>query len=162
MKKILLILLISLSFLTGCENKEEDEKSEYLAMKSSLLENEEYTGSEKIICDIVVDVERLDEEKIEYNVSLSNPKENMKDIKAIVVHNYYTEEVFPTIGLFDKTTDLYVNSEEDNDEIENNINLSGTIKTTADIDKLDLELKVLVEYVDESGEKKDIYYKTTK
>ena len=102
MKKTLLLIVLLLFVLTGCKNEEESEKSEYLAMKSDLLAKEEFTDTSDIVCDITFSLDRLDEEKVTYSVILNNPKENMNDIKAIVVHNYYTEEVFPTIGLFDK------------------------------------------------------------
>lgn len=158
MKKVFLLIIVLLAILTGCKNKEEDEKSEYLAMKSNLLETKEFTDSKDITCDITFNLDRIDEEKISYSVILKNPKENMKNIKAIVVHNYYTEEVFPTIGLFDKTTDLLINSQDKNKE---KIELVGNIETTNDIDNLNLELKILIEYTTDFGEKKDIYYKTT-
>lgn len=159
---------MTLFFLTGCENKEEDDKNEYLAMKSSLIETKEYADLENMMCDIIVDIIRIDEEKVEYRVSLSNPKENMNDMKVLVVHNYYTEDVFPTIGLFDNTVDLLIDDNVKNiddtadRDLDNDIELTGVIKTTNDIDELDLELKVLIEYIDDNGEKKDIYYKTTK
>lgn len=156
MKKTLLLLVLLLIILSGCKNKEEDEKSEYLAMKSELLENEEFTNSEDINCDITFTLDRVDDEKIFYSVVLKNPKENMNDIKAIVVHNYYTEEIFPTVGLFDKKASLIVDSPN-----ESELELSGTIETTDDIDDIDLELKVFIEYIDDSGNTKDIYYKTT-
>ena len=158
MKKILLLIVLLLFVLTGCKNEEESEKSEYLAMKSDLLAKEEFTDTSDIVCDITFSLDRLDEEKVTYSVILNNPKENMNDIKAIVVHNYYTEEVFPTIGLFDKSTDLLVNGQNDKDS---SVELTGNIETTNDIDNLDLELKILIEYKTDSGEVKDIYYKTT-
>lgn len=158
MKKTLLLIVLLLFVLTGCKNEEESEKSEYLAMKSDLLAKEEFTDTSDIVCDITFSLDRLDEEKVTYSVILNNPKENMNDIKAIVVHNYYTEEVFPTIGLFDKSTDLLVNGQNDKDS---SVELTGNIETTNDIDNLDLELKILIEYKTDSGEIKDIYYKTT-
>lgn len=158
MKKTLLLIVLLLFVLTGCKNEEESEKSEYLAMKSDLLAKEEFTDVSDIVCDITFSLDRLDEEKVTYSVILNNPKENMNDIKAIVVHNYYTEEVFPTIGLFDKSTDLLVNGQNDKDS---SVELTGNIETTNDIDNLDLELKILIEYKTDSGEVKDIYYKTT-
>ena len=158
MKKTLLLIVLLLFMLTGCKNEEESEKSEYLAMKSDLLAKEEFTDTSDIVCDITFSLDRLDEEKVTYSVILNNPKENMNDIKAIVVHNYYTEEVFPTIGLFDKSTDLLVNGQNDKDS---SVELTGNIETTNDIDNLDLELKILIEYKTDSGEVKDIYYKTT-
>lgn len=156
MKRIFLVILLLLTLLTGCDNKEETEKNEYLAMKSDLLEVKKYTKSEDLNCDIVINVNRKNEEKISYDVVISNPKENMNNVKVIVVHNYYTEEVFPSIGLFDKTTSLKVGDGEDSQ-----IKLSGTIETTNDIANLDLELKILIKYIDDNKQEKDIYYKTT-
>ena len=155
MKKVFLVMLLCLLLLSGCKNKEEDEKNEYLAMKSNLLGNKKYTSSEDLICNITVSVDRLDEEKVSYKVVFSNAKENMNNIKALVVHNYYTEEVFPTIGLFDETKKMSINSDD-------KLKLEGTIENTNDIDNLDLELKILIEYLDDDGKVKDIYYKTTK
>ena len=97
MKRIFLVILLLLTLLTGCDNKEETEKNEYLAMKSDLLEVKKYTKSEDLNCDIVINVNRKNEEKISYDVVISNPKENMNNVKVIVVHNYYTEEVFQSI-----------------------------------------------------------------
>jgi hypothetical protein len=155
MKKVFLSMLIIMFILTGCNNKEEKEKAEYLQMKSNLLEHKKFSNAEDINCDIIVKIDRSNEEKIVYNVILSNPKEDMKNIKAIVVHNYYTEDIFPTIGLFNKTSELL---KKDSDKT---IKLKGTIDTTDDIDKLDLQLKILIKYANESGQEKDIYYKTT-
>ena len=153
MKKIFLVIIIAI-LITGCDNKKETEKNEYLAMKSNLLENKEFTSNENLNCEILTDIDKTNEETIEYNVTISNPKENMNNIKAIVVHNYYTEEVFPSVGLFNKKINLLTNNKE-------NINLNGIIETKNDIDSLELELKVLIEYTTDDGKIKDIYYKTT-
>ena len=79
----------------------------------------------------------------------------MNNIKAIVVHNYYTEDVFPSIGLFDDELDL----KKDNDK--QKIVLKGKIETSEDISNINLKLKILIEYINNEGKKKDIYYKTT-
>ena len=95
-KKILLILLL-LILVTGCKNKEETDKSDYLAMKSNLLGQSKFIKSNDLPCDITVKLDRINEEKITYKVILDNPKENMHSVKVIVVHNFYTEEMFPSI-----------------------------------------------------------------
>lgn len=156
MKKVFLFLLVVTLFLSGCKNKEETEKNEYLAMKSKLLEVKKYSDIKNLPCDIVVDVHRIDSERVEYKVSFLNPKENMYKIKAIVVHNYYSEDIFPSIGLFNKKYNLYVDAL-DND----NINLKGKIETSEDIDNINFKLKIMIEYYNDDNEKKDIYYKTT-
>ena len=153
MKRIFLIMTLML-VLTGCNNKEEKDKNEYLDMKSKLLEHTKFLSEDDLTLDIVINVDRETEEKINYEVVLSKPKENMKDIKAIVVHNYYTENKFITIGIFDKTKDLLKDSDE-------KIVLKDTIDTTDDIKELELELKFMIKYTNDNGEKKTIYYKTT-
>lgn len=143
--------------ITGCNQGTEDQedKSEYLAWKSDLVEKDTFSSSEELNCDITVSVDRIDEEVVSYTTVISNPTEDMKSIKMMVVHNYFTEEVFPTIGVFDEEKDLLVESED-------NITLVGYIDTNKNIQKLNLELRIWLEYIDKEGNKKDIYYKTTK
>lgn len=155
MKKIYILLLFSLVFISGCENKEEAIKNEYIAMKNETFDEKNYT-EEELPVDIITTVERIDEEAVNYKTTITNPKENMHNVKILLVHNYYNEDIFPSIGVFDEPQELLV----DNDE-ETKLTLKDTIKTTKNISKLDLKLKVLIEYTNDNGEKKDIYYKTT-
>ena len=157
MKKIIILLLFSLSFITGCETKEEITKKEYIAMKNDAF-NEKNYKKEELPFDIVTTINRVDEEEVNYQTKINNPKENMHNIKVLLVHNYYSEDIFPTIGVFDEPKELLLNNNNDND---NEIILKDTIKTTTNLSKLNLELKMLIEYTNDSGEKKDIYYKTT-
>lgn len=142
--------------ITGCANKEEKDKNEYLAIKSNLLENTNFERIENLNCDVTVSVDRINEEEISYRVIIDNPKENMNDIKAMVVHNYYTEDIFPSLGLFDDAESLIVGNEE-----VRGIELVGYIDTIKDISALNLKLKIWIQYTDDNGEVKDIYYKTT-
>lgn len=153
MIKRLLLLLLMFS-LMGCSTKEEDDKSEYIAIKSHLLEESKYTEADDLPLDIVVNIDRMDEEVVDYSVVFSNPKEDMYDIEAMVVHNYYNEDLFPTIGLFDKKGELLSDDE-------NTIELKDTIKTNKNLSAIDLELKIYIKYKDKDGELKEIYYKTT-
>lgn len=156
MKKIVGLLLLSL-MITGCDGETVDqtEKGEYLAWKSELVETEEFIDNDELNCDIAVSVDRVNDEVVSYTTVVSNPREDMKSVKMMVVHNYFTEDIFPTIGIFDKGRDLIVNDED-------KLTLVGYIDTTKDIKKLDLELKIWMEYTDIDGNIKDIYYKTTK
>ena len=79
----------------------------------------------------------------------------MKNIKLLVVNNYYNEEVFPSIGIFDDPKELLTSNNDSSLELEN------TIKTTKNISKINLELKLWMEYINELGETRKIYYKTT-
>lgn len=158
MKKNFLLILLLLILVTGCKNKEESDKSNYLTMKSNLLGQTNFIKSNDLPCDITVKLDRINEEKITYKVILDNPKENMNSVKVIVVHNFYTEEMFPSIGFFDNKKNLLLQNE---DNSNSSLTLKGNIETTSSIENLDLELKVLIEYQNDSKEKKDIYYKTT-
>ena len=151
-KRILLVILLLV--LGGCSNKPEEDKSEYIAIKSNLLEEKNYTSKEELPLDIVVSIDRKDEEKVSYKVIFSNPKEDMYDIEAMVVHNYHNEDLFPTIGLFDDKGELLKKT----DKV---IELSDIIETNKDLSSMNLELKIYIKYKDKNGDKKEIYYKTT-
>lgn len=150
-----LLLVIMIFSLMGCSTKTEDDKSEYIAIKSHLLEESKYTDADELPLDIIVNIDRMDEEKVDYSVVFSNPQEDMYDIEAMVVHNYYNEDLFPTIGLFDKKGELL---SDDEDSI---IELKDTIKTNKNLSSIDLELKIYIKYKDKNNELKEIYYKTT-
>lgn len=156
MKNIKILLILSLLLITGCKNIEEEDKSEYLAIKSNLLESSNFKETTDLSCDITVSVDRINAEEVSYRVIIDNPKESMHDIKAMVVHNYYVEDIFPSIGLFDDKESLLVGNED-----VKGIELVGYIDTTKDIGELNLELKVWIKYTTDDGEVKDIYYKTT-
>lgn len=154
-KRYILISMIFLILTTGCENKEETIKNEYIAIKNQTF-NEENYQNEDIPVEIVTTIERIDEEAINYEVEIKNPKESMHNVKAMVVHNYYNEDVFPSIGVFDEPKELLSNTEGTSKLV-----LKDTIKTTKNLSKLDLVLKIRIEYINDNKEKKDIYYKTT-
>lgn len=155
MKKFLLIILMI--FLTGCVNNEENIKNEYIAMKNNLLSaNVVNKDNENLPLDIIVNLDRSSEDIIKYDVILKNPKENMRNIKAMVVHNYHSEEIFPSIGVFDMRKNLLMN-----DETEQEVKLVGTIETTKNISNLNLEIKIWLQYTNDSEEIKEIYYKAT-
>ena len=155
MKTRYILLILVLFLITGCENEEENIKNEYIAMKNQVLDDHNYK-EEELPVDIITSIERVNEEDILYEVTITNPKENMHNIKAMVVHNYYNEDVFPSTGVFYEPDDLLVGDEDKTELV-----LKDTIQTTKNISKLDLEVKVWIEYTNDSGEKKDIYYKTT-
>ena len=149
MKKFYILVFIILVIFTGCENKKEELKNEYLTMKSDLLKSNSFSSSDELPCDIEVNIDRVDEEIVSYEVDVFNCRENMNNVKAILVHNYYTEDVFPSLGLFDEPINLV---KEDN----NSFILKGDIKTNNDIDNLNLVLKLYIKYVDDNGIEKDI------
>ena len=157
MKRCILIMFLSFALFGCTENKEELEKNDYLFLKQKLIEKEEFSKNEDINFDLNISVDRVNDEEISYRAIIDNPKENMYNVKALVIHNHLTDEVFPSIGLFDDTVDLII----DNEEVKG-VSLVGYIKTIKEIEDLNLDIKVYVEYTNEDNEVVKTYYKTTK
>jgi len=156
MKRSIIIALVSFA-LVGCnKDKVTLEKDDYLVFKEELIEQEKFTKNEELNFDLEISVDRVNEEEVSYRAIIDNPKENMNNVKVLVIHNYFTDDIFPSIGIFDEPVSLIVDDEE-----LKGINLVGYIKTTKDIEDLNLEIKVYVEYTNDSGELVEVYYKTT-
>ena len=165
MKKIIVVFGFVLIFLVGCssdvkvavDNTVEEEKNDYVTYKNNLQNASEFTLEEEFPCNVTTSIDRVNEEEVSYRVILDNPKVDMYDIKALIIHDYFTEDIFPSIGIFDETEDLIIGDEE-----VKGIQLVGYIKTKEEIENLNLELRIWVEYKDVTGETKTIYYKPTK
>ncbi len=163
--KIIIPIVLTFFLVVGCNGEVEvndskviqEEKQDYLVYKSELKEQENFTKQEDLPCDIISSIDRINEEEVSYRIILDKPKENMNNVKALIIHNYFTEDIFPSIGIFDEPTSLLVDSQD-----VRGIQLVGYIKTTKDISDINLELRIWVSYVNDNGEKKDIYYKPTK
>ena len=121
MKKIIILIIL---LLTGCSNNLYDE---YV----NLLKNTN-TFSEELPFDINFYIDSVNEERIIYQVIIDNSKINLSDVKALVIHDAYTTDIYPSIGILDDTTSL----SEDN----KGIILIGYANKTKDIN-----FKVLVE-----------------
>lgn len=156
MKKILIISITLILCLTGCNKttKIDQEKEDYLAIKQDLLKNNNFIQEEELPFDLNIYVNRVNDEEISYRAIIDNEKENMHNVKAILVHNYFTDDIFPSIGIFDDGVDLLTNSEE-----VKGISLVGYINSTKDINNL--EYRVYIEYKNDNDEIKKIYYKST-
>ena len=156
MKKFLIISITLIFCLTGCNKttKIDQEKDDYLAIKQDLLNNNNFIQEEELPFDLNIYVNRVNDEEISYRAIIDNEKENMHNVKAILVHNYFTDDIFPSIGIFDDGVDLLTN----NDEVKG-ISLVGYISSTKDINNL--EYRVYIEYKDDNDKIKKIYYKST-
>lgn len=159
MKK--LIMLLFAVFIVGCssvkietDNNIVEEKEDYLAIKDELNSVDKYISDENLPCDIKISLDRINKEEISYRAIIDNPKTNMYNIKALLIHDYFTEDIFPSIGIFDETENLIVGNEE-----VRGISLVGYIETTNDIEELDLNVKLYIEYSDSEGNIQKIYYK---
>ena len=79
MKKNYILLLLCLFFISGCENKEEIEKNEYIAMKGETFNEKNYKQN-SLSVDITTNIDIITEEEISYKTTITNPKENMHDV----------------------------------------------------------------------------------
>ena len=156
MKKLIMILLAA--FIVGCssvkietDNKIVEEKQDYLAIKDELNSADKYISDENLPCDIKISLDRINKEEISYRAIIDNPKTNMYNIKALLIHDYFTEDIFPSIGIFDEPQNLIIGNEE-----VKGFELVGYIETSKDID---VNLKLYLEYTDINGNISDIYYK---
>lgn len=148
MKK--LYLLIVLLLLVGCstKTKEETEKYTYLEYKNNLEEKEEFNNEEELDFDISFDVKEREEEINDYTLLINNPKSNMYNIKALLIHDAQSDEAYPTVGIFDTPISLLVGND-------NQIILKGSL-TTKQIEEV--KFKLYLEYTTDDGIESKIYY----
>jgi len=136
MKYIIIILLM---FLTSCQNNKYDEYVNY-------LENQKENYID--IVDIELEFIELNEETM-YKVTIDNPKEKMFDVEALVIHDYETNDIFPSFGIFEEKYNLY--NEKIDDSYTKGIILIGYIKEF-DSNK---NFKILIRYKDENSNNKE-------
>ena len=160
MKK-LVVLVVFIIFIVGCSNvkiennnKISEEKESYLAIKNELNAKEEYISNDELPCNVTISVDRINSEEISYRAIIDDPKVNMYNVKALLIHDYFTEDIFPSIGIFDDPENLIIGSEE-----VKGISLVGYIETTKNIEELNLNIKLYIEYIDDEGNINKIYYK---
>ncbi len=148
MKKI--ILLIPLLFvLVGCTNKEEENKMAYLEYKNELEERDIFNGEENLDFNVYFNIEKINEEITDYSLIIDNPKINMYNVKALLIHDFINEDAYPSVGIFDDTRNLNADSDD-------KIVLNGSIQTINDISKT--KFKLYLEYTDDNNDLNKIYY----
>ena len=158
MKKILIIVTIILSlFLSvGCTEKKEKqsiekEKSTYIKNVQKLKKIKKSTDN--LPFNVEVKYEKMKNE-IRYQVIIDNPKEDIKNISALAIHNKQTDDVFPSIGIFDKKLNLL------KDKKPSGVILVGYFPYKGPMDDLKVQMKVLIEY--KIGKEKYTSYYVTK
>lgn len=155
MKKYLIIFLTVLLFC-GCNNTKEDNK-ELKTYNNYIDEVKKIDkSSEDIPFDISLEFDRSTDKEVRYQVIIDNVKEDINDIEAVMYHDLKTEDIFPSIGIFDEKQNLKVGQKPAG------IILVGYIDYTGDINELKCNIKVLVKYKDSNNENKKVYYVTKK
>lgn len=150
MKKIFLLVILIL--LVGCTNEVEENKYAYLNYKNNLQNQNDF---EETIVDFntFFDIERINEEVLNYSLIINSPNTNMYNVKALLIHDYTQEEVYPSSGIIDEPIDLLKNTDK-------KIELKGTILTIDDISNV--RFKLFLEYTDDSGQENKIFYQLSR
>ncbi len=147
MKKILLIIPILL-LLFGCSNKVEDNKFAYIEYKNNLEKQEEFMDNDGLGFNTFFNIDR-DGDTVNYSLTINNPKINMHNVKALLIHNYNNNDIYPSIGIFDEPKELLESSND-------NIKLEGSILSSDDLS--DINFKLYLEYTNDEEVKEEIYY----
>lgn len=157
LKKIFLISFLIL--LSGCSNEKISPEKKIYNENISILESSNKV-SENIPFDIEVYVDKIIETEVMYRVIIDNPKSSIRNIKALVIHDKYTEDVFPSSGIFDENYSLIPNVVNKSSNYVEGIILAGYIPFDGEIENLNITFKVLVIYDDEDGINHKIIYST--
>lgn len=119
MKKLLVLLCF---LLVGCSNS---------AYDNYVKELKNSEASSEIPFDVEFNIDDVNENRIIYQVIIDNPKVDASNVKALVIHDAKTEDIFPSVGIVDETINLNEHK---------GIILMGYINKTEDIN-----FKVLIE-----------------
>lgn len=156
---IIMITIICLISLLGCTNNKkepkkniETEKSTYIKKVQKLKKIKKST--EDLPFEVEVKYEKMKDE-MRYQVIIDNPKNDIKNISAIAIHNKQTDDVFPSVGIFDKKVNLI------KDKKPSGVILVGYFPYKGAIDELKVQMKVLIEYKMDN-KKYTSYYVTKK
>jgi len=106
MKKIFLLLFCVV--LTGCSKQISLEQLTY----NQIIEELKEVNTSDIDYPFDISLEKevlLDEYR--YTIIINNVKEKINDVQAVAYHNYETDDVFPSIGIFDEVVSLEPNGE---------------------------------------------------
>lgn len=139
--------------MSGCENKEIF-KEQYINYKKQLFSSDMFTNDDNLPFEINIDLKK-ENGVVKYNVIISDAKEELNDVQVLVVHNQITNEVYPSIGIFDEKRNLFPLDD-------SKLELVGYFESVKDIEEVVVNFKFVIKYVSKEGDKKVIYYKTTK
>lgn len=149
--KRLILLIIPILLLCSC-SKESIELKKYNLYIKELETNENSTN---IPFDINIDLSKFTNEEYMYKVIIDNPKEELKNIEALIIHDKDTKDIFPSSGIFDEKYNLIPNNIDKDNNNAKGIILIGYIKENTNI-----TFKVLVKYEDKDNKTNTIIYST--
>lgn len=138
--------------MCGCSNVSK-EKEEYLNYIDELKKVK--SSSEEYPFNIEIKYDKITKKEIRYQVIIDDVKEDIEDIIMICYHDKKTEDIYPSMGIFDDKESLL------KDKKPSGLILVGYIPYTKDIEDFKITMKVLVKYKINNKEYK-IHYVTKK
>ena len=152
MKKLLVLILLILC--VGCSQEEVMKTTYNTYMKNLLSVNE---NSSYIPCDIEITYDKITDNEVSYQITIDNPKENMRNINIVVSHDKETDDGYPSIGVFDLDP-INLSVEQTKEDPSKGIVLVGYFKYSGELDNLDAEFKISINYVNDAIEEKTVYF----
>ena len=148
--KILLIIIMLLC--VGCnKNNMNINYDKYLEELNAVNESSQF-----IPCNIEITYDKITDEEVSYQITFDNAIENMKDIDIVLTHNIKTDDGYPSIGIYDIEPINLLKEPADNNT--KGIILVGYFKYSRELDELNAEFKILINYKDDAGKEKTVYF----
>ena len=134
MKKFFLVILLFI--FSGCTNNEINDYNHEIEKLSKIT-----SSSSSLPFQIEIINERLIKGEISYKIIIDKPIYDLKNMQVMVYHDKKTNNIFPSIGVFDEKVNLLKN-----DKNNKGIILVGYIKTNEILEKLKITYKVKIKY----------------
>jgi len=158
MRKIVLLIL-SLLVISGCGSSEyNDEKKEYDSIVEKINNVNSFHSNEELDFNIDVIIDKIIEDEIIYRIIIDEPKKPIYNIKALVIHDAETSDVFPNTGIFEEELNLIPNEIDENKNNVKGIILIGYIPYNKDIETFNCNFKVYISYDLEDGKHYERFY----
>ena len=159
MKKIFWIITL-VFLLSGCTKELTKEEIIYNDYVDKLKQEEK--SEDNLPFDLEIFVDKIIEKEVMYRVIIDNPKVSLRNIEALVIHDKYTEDVYPSTGIFENKLSLIPGVINKTSNYVEGIILAGYIPYEGDINNLNATFKVLFKYEDDEGVSHTIIYSTKK
>lgn len=159
MKKIFWIITL-VFLLSGCSKELTKDEIIYNDYVDKLKQEEK--SEDNLPFDLEIFVDKIIEKEVMYRVIIDNPKVSLRNIEALVIHDKYTEDVYPSTGIFESKLSLIPGVINKTSNYVEGIILAGYIPYEGDINNLNATFKVLFKYEDDEGVSHTIIYSTKK
>ena len=159
MKKIFWIITL-VFLLSGCSKELTKEEIIYNDYVDKLKQEEK--SEDNLPFDLEIFVDKIIEKEVMYRVIIDNPKVSLRNIEALVIHDKYTEDVYPSTGIFESKLSLIPGVINKTSNYVEGIILAGYIPYEGDINNLNATFKVLFKYEDDEEVSHTIIYSTKK